>query len=265
MRNLVSPVEFNAAISVCHAGKESVEGHNRLFVNNGMGLRSHAWLELGPHGALKGPIRETLRSISQEGVLYTSALTRNKTSLSSLLGAAGQLLCNSLIKPTIQLVSLGLTEHEIKSLRPLHNLPKYQFDHSELYWEEPPMSRDFRLRKHGNHDLLGTRINEANSLESEWKFVIKEDEMPWLRDHKADGATLYPAAGMIVMAIEAAKQLMEDDLPIAFVLTDVAFPAPIIISSAPEGIEVRIHMSASVKGTKRETEYNFRLFLLRFD
>jgi acyl transferase domain-containing protein/NADPH:quinone reductase-like Zn-dependent oxidoreductase/SAM-dependent methyltransferase len=265
VRNLTSPVDFNNAIQFCHSDQDASENHNRLSLGMGMVMCTHGWLEIGPHAALKGPIREIMESMSQKGVVYASALIRNESSCSSLLKAAGELLCHSLIKATKQLVTLGLSRKQRQSLRPLHDLPKYQFDHSQLYWEEPSLSQNFRFRKHGNHDLLGTMITEPNSLESEWKFIIKEDEMPWVRDHKVAGALLYPAAGMMVMAIEAVKQLTEDDPPNAFVFTDVSFPAPIVITLAPEGVEVRLHVSSSAKGTKRETDYSFRIFLLRSD
>jgi acyl transferase domain-containing protein/NADPH:quinone reductase-like Zn-dependent oxidoreductase/SAM-dependent methyltransferase len=266
VRNMVSPVDFVSALQFCHTLSRLGESHSRLEIDSKTQMRTDGWLEIGPHAALKGPIRETLQSLSRENeVVYTSALIRNKSAISSILAAAAELHCRAFSVNMTNTISLGLSASQKKFLRVLPNLPKYQFDHSSLFWEEPQQNKSFRFRKHGNHDLLGTMISEPNALESQWKLIIKEDDMPWIRDHKVDGLILYPAAGMIVMAIEAAKQLLEDDLPAAFELRDVEFPAPIIITSAPEGVEVRIHMSSNAKNNKGEADYKFRLFLYRIN
>jgi acyl transferase domain-containing protein len=266
VRNLVSPVNFLAAVQVCSSALKSESIIRRLDSGHTVEQSVDGWLEIGPHAALRGPIREILKFLPHEkNVTYCSALIRNKPALSTLLAAVGELFCHSFPVDLSQIVLLGLSPSQRNSLKVLPNLPKYQFNRSTVHWEEPQSNRNFRLRKHGNHDLMGTRISEPNALESQWKFIIKEDDMPWIRDHKVQGSAWYPAAGMIVMAIEAAKQLMEDRMPIAFELEDVTFPAPIMITSVPEGTEVRTHLSSALRGEKGETDYRFRIFLYKPD
>ncbi|KAF2804409.1 reducing type I polyketide synthase [Mytilinidion resinicola] len=266
VRNMVSPVNFFGALCFCGSISKSVPINKRLDLSHTTELRIDGWLEIGPHSALQGPIRETLKFLSRENeVIYTSALVRHKSALSSVLSAAGHLHCLSFPVNMSHVTLLGLSSAQRRSLKVLPNLPRYSFNHSSLHWEEPQSNKTFRFRKHGNHDLLGAKISEPNPAESQWRFIIREDDMPWVQDHKVNGAILYPAAGMIVMAIEAAKQLMEDHTPVAFELEDVEVPAPIMITSAPEGVETRINMSASTKGAKGETDYKFRIFLCKAD
>ncbi|KKY32538.1 putative polyketide synthase [Diaporthe ampelina] len=44
---------------------------------------------------------------------------------------------------------------------------------------------------------------------------MRTGDTPWVEDHKINGAILYPAAGMIFMAIEAAQQLVDPDKTVA--------------------------------------------------
>ncbi|KAK8069862.1 hypothetical protein PG994_006478 [Apiospora phragmitis] len=47
-----------------------------------------------------------------------------------------------------------------------------------------------------------------DSLDYEPRFrnILKGSEVPWMRQHKVQGVTLYPATGMVIMAIEAMCQ-----------------------------------------------------------
>jgi acyl transferase domain-containing protein len=50
------------------------------------------WLEIGPHSALQGPVKQIIQmSRPQARFIYTSALTRKTSALNSLLNAIGSL------------------------------------------------------------------------------------------------------------------------------------------------------------------------------
>jgi acyl transferase domain-containing protein/NADPH:quinone reductase-like Zn-dependent oxidoreductase/SAM-dependent methyltransferase len=259
-RNMVSPVDFLGAMQYC-VPPTSHQSKRRLDSIDSKSISVHGWVELGPHAALRGPMREILQASSREGdPIYTSALVRDKSALVSVIAAAGQLFCHSIQVDICRVVQLGLSPVQRRSLRVLPGIPAYQFSREDYHWEESQANQSIRFRKHGNHDLLGTIIGEPNPMESSWKFILKEEEMPWVIDHKVDGAVVYPAAGMIVMAIEAMKQLLEDRPPFAFVLSNVEFPAAIVLSDSPDGVDVRIHLSAVGKSAKGDTDYRFRIF-----
>lgn len=42
------------------------------------------------------------------------------------------------------------------------------------------MNINFRLRPYGSHALLGTRISDPNPFEAKWRFLIQEEDMPWI-------------------------------------------------------------------------------------
>jgi acyl transferase domain-containing protein/NADPH:quinone reductase-like Zn-dependent oxidoreductase/ubiquinone/menaquinone biosynthesis C-methylase UbiE len=251
VRNMVSAVDFLGAM--------------RLSNTKTFDAHPNGWLEIGPHSALKGPLRQILKSLSRETeVVYTSALVRHVSALSSVLSAAGHLHCNNFAIDLSLVTQLGLSSNQVSSRTMLSDLPSYQFNHTTRYLSQSPSATNFRLRTNGNHDLLGTQIGDPNEYEAQWKFLIREDDMPWVRDHKVNGVILYPAAGMLVMAIEAAKQLMNDTPPPAFELDNVEIPAPINLSSH-EGVEVRIHLSALSESKIEDQAYRFRIFLCQKD
>ncbi|CAI6288467.1 unnamed protein product [Periconia digitata] len=45
------------------------------------------------------------------------------------------------------------------------------------------------------HDLIGTQVDQ-NPLEPRWRLIITEDNLPWIRDPKVNGAMSYPASSI---------------------------------------------------------------------
>jgi acyl transferase domain-containing protein/NADPH:quinone reductase-like Zn-dependent oxidoreductase len=258
VRNLVSPVNFLGAMNVCNAHSHSEAVVKSLDCSHLSEIRTDGWLEIGPHSALKGPIQEIVKSLNRNDVCYASALVRNASAVSSLLRAVGALHTQNFKVDLSRVTTLSSPPGFEPMVLP--SIPSYVFDHSTVYWEESISNRNLRFRSHPNHELLGTRIGDPNAFEAQWKLIIKEDDMPWVRDHRVDDVILYPAAGMIAMAIEAAKQLAETEqrVPPAWELENLNFSAPIRISdNLPT--EVHIHMSAIVRREQRSMEYNFRI------
>ena len=58
-----------------------------------------------------------------------------------------------------------------------------------------------------------------------------------------NGVEVYPAAGMVVMAIEAARQMRDITREVkGYRLRDIAFNKPLIMSSSPEGTETQLFL-----------------------
>jgi acyl transferase domain-containing protein len=58
-----------------------------------------------------------------------------------------------------------------------------------------------------------------------------------------DGTIIYPAAGMIVMALEASRQLADENRQIAgYCIKDITFHHPLIVSREPEGVEIELYV-----------------------
>ncbi|XXH01956.1 hypothetical protein Hte_008319 [Hypoxylon texense] len=224
---------------------------------------THGWLEIGPHAALNGPLRETFKAFERNDLFYTSAIVRNRPADLTVLEAVGDLFCRGLE------VSLEGINRLIDPIswhpRIVVDLPRYSFNHSIVYWDESRRSKAFRSRTFSNHPLLGTQMIDWNPLDAKWRFVIKKEEMTWISDHRLHGDIWYPAAGMVSMIIEAVKQLLPDD-QFDFELRNISFTSPIVVCEAAEGTEIQVSMIPTPKAKERkDLEYQFRILVRRDD
>jgi NADPH:quinone reductase-like Zn-dependent oxidoreductase/SAM-dependent methyltransferase len=264
VQNMVQPVRFLDAMQHCSKRSDQDTVAKKLDQSHQGDIVVHGWLEIGPHSVLKGPIRQILETFRKPGeVAYTSALIRDQSGLESVLSAAGQLHCLNFHTDVKKAVCLAFHSPHRKVLT---SVPSYPFDHSTLHWEEPKASQDYRFRPRGSLPFLGLRINSSggntNSLESEWKLLINNDTMPWVNDHKVNNSILYPAAGMLVMVIEAVKEISAQ-VPVGFELYNVEFPAPIVVGPNTEGTEVHLHLSQMTK--ERNSNQRFRILVHKGD
>lgn len=261
VQNMVSPVNFLEAMRLCFRSSSSgiAKKLDRSHLNN---IFTQAWVEIGPHAALQGPIRDILSSVDGTSeVRYTSALVRNRSALETVLEAAGQLHCQGF---SVEIDKLN----RISAFQPLvlTDLPQYPFDHSVLFWEESRLSKEFRFRQHANHDLLGSQLSDWNPQEPAWRLVMKADEMLWIEDHKLNGSILYPAAGMLAMAIEAVRQFSYNRPVCGFEIKDAVFPTPLLLSTSPGGHETQFCLRRSTDPTKESScWYEYRLYLHQID
>lgn len=179
--NLESPVLFNSAVRAILLDQPE----NNLF------------LEIGPHSALSGPLRQIFKAASTQ-CIYESTLVRGKGCVESMLTAAGRLYSHavSIDFSTLNLPGTVLT-----------NLPIYQWHHDRNFCGESRVSREWRFRKYAHHDILGSRVTEGNDLEPTWRNVFGLDNAPWVRDHKIFDDIVFPAAAYIAMAGEAVRQI----------------------------------------------------------
>ncbi|KAL2068797.1 hypothetical protein VTL71DRAFT_15135 [Oculimacula yallundae] len=201
VQNLTSPVLFSDAVKkMCTSevlGSESSKKPSTIDIV----------VEIGPHSALAGPLREIFKSDSALAkVVYISALNRQEDAMDTTMKLASRLFERGCP------VDIPAINQSGDGKRPsiLVNLPSYAWNHSTKYWAEPRVHKDYRLRKWPRHDLLGAPVKFSNSLEPRFRNWIRLQELPWLRDHRVQGLIVYPAAGYISMAIEAAHQRAVD-------------------------------------------------------
>lgn len=170
--NLVCPVRFsdavrNLAIHPPRKQRRRQQGQ----------MNNYTWLELGPHGAMSTPVRQTLTNTPIE---YFSALSRGKNAISTLLHTAGDLWTHD-CPVNISLVNNpDISNNRRPTL--MHDLPSYAWNHGTDYWLEPRLSREYRLRKHPRQDLLGARVE--GSSEPTWRQFLRPSENPWIEDYQ---------------------------------------------------------------------------------
>ncbi|KAF6811409.1 Lovastatin diketide synthase LovF 5 [Colletotrichum sojae] len=279
VKNLVSPVRFTESVTEMLEGSSGpktngVNGINGHGVN---GVNGHAingvnghdedkpfepitdFLEIGPHSALKGPLISTTKQVrGSASVDYHSLLRRQKPSVESTLEAVGSLFCHG-HKVNLAQVNDADEPHGPRPLM-LTNLPSYPFDHSKEYWIESTLSRDFRLRFFGRHELLGAPVPGLNENNAAWRNYIRITENPWIEDHKVSGDVLYPAAGMLVMAVEASRQMADPSKTLkGFRFKDVSFKLALRVPDDAHGVEsqffLRSHRESSLSNASAWKEF----------
>lgn len=174
VRNLVSTVHFAEALSSLVTSSSIGPLHGRVT----------DLIEIGPHGALQRPIRDTLSSTSSSlktaSVLrYHSVLQRKKSSLVTTLELIGSLFC---LRFSVSVLAANRQTPQAKSGF-LVDCPSYPFDHSRIYWSESRISKDFRLRPQSPGYLLGKRASDHNALRPRWRNWLSAERLPWLADH----------------------------------------------------------------------------------
>jgi acyl transferase domain-containing protein len=238
VRNMTSQVKFSPALELMcltkpgPIAKKLDRSHRKIIM-------VHDILELGPHSALQGPIRECLKKIDRaEDMKYYCALVRNRSALDTTFELLGQLYCRGY---SVDVAKINRPSKAVSQPMLLVDLPEYPFDHSKSYWFESRLSKNFRFRKHGYNPLLGTPVADWNPLEGKWRHFLGGSDLPWVEDHKINGSILYPAAGMCIMAIEAARQMAEDRPIKAFEIKNATFHTALTIPSSGR-IETQFHL-----------------------
>ena len=197
--NLVSPVRFGNALDLlCRKELAGIEPAPLTLLT-----------EIGPHGALAGPVRQTIDGLGLAGFKsnYLPTLVRGRHAITSLLETAGKFF--EFGYPVNLEGTLGSEVGE-EAATLIDDLAPYPWDHSTKYLYESNLSKQHRFRAHPPHDLLGLRIPGTTNQEPTWRNFLGVDSLPWLRDHVVDGFAIYPAAAYLTMAIEAARQISID-------------------------------------------------------
>ena len=239
IENLISKVKFSEALIETDLWLRT----DRISSND---PKSACIIEIGPHAALRRSIKDTI-----PGLEYTSALQNGHSSVVTSLHLAGHLYCKG---ARLNLQAINKLDRPNSSLRMLTTLPEYPFNHSQKHWVEGRISKELRFRKHAHHELLGTPLPTSQTGSVKWRNVIKEVENPWIRDHKSNGSVLYPASGMVVMAIEAMRQLVGRSRPVSgFILKEIIISKALLLSLEMEGTETEISLTLP-KGSDRELQ-----------
>ncbi|KAL8846747.1 MAG: hypothetical protein Q9221_008190 [Calogaya cf. arnoldii] len=257
IENLVSQVKFSSAVrQLCPAS--SKRPANKLGAERAT-CHITDLLEVGPGASLRGPIEAILHAAGRASVNYSSVLRRKIPATDTLLEALGRLHC---VGHAVNVSKANQSAPNQKGKQPLvlPDLPEYPFEHSREYWHESRLCKEgYRLRKHGSLDLLGTPVPDWSALDARWRGYLSLSRAPWIEEHKVNGAIVYPAAGMLVMALEAAKQMVEADKQIAaYLITDVTFSSPLTVTTDAQGTETQVQLRPLADpSTKTSSYYNF--------
>ncbi|KAI1379228.1 hypothetical protein F4677DRAFT_453263 [Hypoxylon crocopeplum] len=192
--NLESPVRFTQAVT-------------RMTEIEGLGI-NHI-IEIGPHPALAGPIRQ-LRDklgLSTRDLEYSSTLSRGE---------------NSVTRYPIDLGRVNSIEDEdmrgritLRKGVPLVDLPRYSWNYSAgSLRAKHRFNMDFQNRKFPRHDLLGSLIPGVIRDQAQWRNMLDIHDLPWLEQHRLGPQPVLPATGYIGIAVEAARQFFHEKVKV---------------------------------------------------
>jgi acyl transferase domain-containing protein len=160
--NLVSPVRFADAV-------QRLTGLPLALGTGGI----KDLVEIGPHPALRRPLRDTVPSLRHHAILE-----RSRPDVRTVLSVIGSLFCYG------HSLSVTAANSQASGKLPLLiDCPPYPFDHSRRYWSESRIARDYRQRKPAPGYLLGRRAQDWNELRPRWRNWLSIETHPWLGDH----------------------------------------------------------------------------------
>ncbi|KAK8257361.1 polyketide synthase [Phyllosticta capitalensis] len=216
--NLTCPVRFSGALQ-----KLCAEAAPDVLV------------EIGPHSALEGPIKQVLKGLGKQGskMSYISTLLRNKNSTVTCLESAGKLFMKGV---PLNFKNVNQSPDDPKTPALITELSPYPWNRTLSYWHESRQSKQHRLPRFARHDLLGLLEPTSNDIEPVWRNVLRLDDLPWLRDHKMQSLTTFPGAGFLGIAAEAAAQrAIMREIPFdRFVMREIHVTRPLLLNDGEE-------------------------------
>lgn len=233
--NLTCPVRFSEALqSMLEPDGEHATGVNML-------------IEIGPHSALQGPIKQILKAVGGNApkIPYASALARKKDAVQTALELAASLVTKG---AALDFAAINFPKPS-KDPQLLTDLPRYPWNYQSKYWLESRMTQKHKFREAPRSDMIGTLANYSNDLEPTWRNIVRLDDLPWLQHHKIQSLTIFPLSGFVTMALEAAAQrastkALEFD---NFELKDVSITKPLVIPD--KDLEMTITLRPHQEGT----------------
>lgn len=251
--NLTSKVSFYGAL------KECVSNLSRDLQE--LQKSSISFLEIGPHRVLANLIKQAMSGLSSPpAYAYNSTLSKGSESLRSFQSLVGHLFEQGLELNPQSLDDLHANNNCPKQLL---DLPQYPWDHSKDFWYEPRLSLIYRTRTRPYNDLLGLKLEHSTSIEPRWRYILGLDTHPWLADHVVSGLPVYPGAGYLCMAIEAAQDMIEDDnlekRALNITLKNVTFAEALFIPQLPHRIEMQLsfHLCQKANPKNGSVVYSF--------
>lgn len=238
--NLERSVQFSDAVQTLLAtGKELTE------------FGGYHFIEIGPHSALKGAIRQIVAAaqVNVKNFPYSPTFLRTENSELAVVKLASSLYLHG---HNLNWQSVNSISPHDRVLRT--DIPPYPWDYSGgLHWYESRLSVEMRNRKYPRHELLGSAELGGNEIDWSWRNILRLNEAKWLLDHRIEEQVVFPAVGYLAMAMEAMRQtlgLSGNNHDKSFVFQDVAITTALVVESQASSTldkEVELHTKMSTQ------------------
>ncbi|TQN68831.1 Highly reducing polyketide synthase azaB, partial [Colletotrichum shisoi] len=232
VNNLLQPVQFSKSFE------------KMCFATNAEEPAVDFILEVGPHSALAGPIRQICSKapgLKGNNLPYASVLVRGRNAGVTTQSAAGALWCAGY---PVDILAAVNCQQSRENLRVIADLPPYPWNHSNRFWQESRLNVAHRHRKHVRNELIGSLLPGPASTSPMWRHFLKASDSLWLRDHLVQSDIVYPGAGGIAMAIEALRQFSKtsEESIDGYCLRDIQISNALVIPDSEGGIEVQLFL-----------------------
>ncbi|KAL9095162.1 MAG: hypothetical protein Q9165_002418 [Trypethelium subeluteriae] len=202
-------------------------------------------LEIGPHPALKAPATQTMEDAGAK-LPYIGVLSRGQDDTEAFSDGLGAIWAHlgtlAVNLDSFDTIVSGGTEHNF-----IKGLPAYAWDHDTAYWYESRKSKLFRTRSEPPHELLGVRCDDGNDTELRWRNFLSPKEIPWLNGHQVQGQVVFPAAGYVSMALEAALVMARGEDIQLLELEELVISRAITFNDQTAGVETTVTLSNITK------------------
>ncbi|MEU4620090.1 SDR family NAD(P)-dependent oxidoreductase [Actinoplanes sp. NPDC023801] len=189
-------------------------------------------LEIGPRAALQGSLG---RIAEGAGVSVLSTVAGPEEQVLSAMRTAGELY------------RLGVPvdwRHLYPGPRRVTSAPSHAWDRRR-HWSPLPDTAPAPAPA----DLLGRRVDLADTDRLVWQSELRPGSPPWLREHRVSGAAILPAAGFLDVFTAAARAL-----PGSVAVADVTIESPLPV----DGAGVRLQCTVTGSGDEREAVVHAR-------
>ncbi|KFA47547.1 hypothetical protein S40293_02162 [Stachybotrys chartarum IBT 40293] len=197
-------------------------------------------LEIGPHPALRGPAIETIRDILGSPMPYHGVLERGKDAIMAFSDVLGFIWRSLDVRtPLVDFAGFHKACHGSDWTPPrVHKgLPSYCWDHDRSLVRESKISKVWRGRSTPGHELLGWPTSKNGEIH--WRNVLRLADVEWLQGHQFQGQVLFPGAGYLVMAVEAALHLAGPEQSIQLIeLQNVLIHNGITLEDGSAGVDL---------------------------
>ncbi|KAL1636209.1 Type I Iterative PKS [Diplodia intermedia] len=225
-----------------------------------IGSNPDVLVEVGPHTALEGPIKQTVKELGKQAskISYAGSLVRGKNAITTCLTLAGTLFTKGVSTLCFDAINAPKKHADEKTPIFLAEMPPYPWSHRNRYWSESRVARNHRIKRFPRHDLLGRLADHSNdTFAPTWTNVLRADDLPWLRDHRMQALTTFPFAGFVCMAVEAAAQraaMRDVDVDFdRYVLREVLVSRPLLLEDGKE-YEMSLTLRARSEGSRSATD-----------
>ena len=240
--NMVNPVLFTEAVT-------SALQHHGPF---------HCAIEVGPHPALKGPVLQTMEAQEFAAIPYSGLLDRKKDDREAFADFLGWMWTQfgSSSSQIRQFVSTSV-QPQLADTR-LADPPLYPWDHSQMFYRESRISRQYHFKSDKPHELLGVRTRDDNAHQLRWRNILKFEMLPWVKHHSFQGQALLPASAYLVMALDAARVALAGRQASIVELRSLKFPRGVTLEPNTPGVEVLFNLTIE-RETRDAIEASFTL------